>query len=220
MDAVLYPSQEEAETVKRLLPSANVAAVSPYVYEGIDAFAQRTPVQSNKIIFVAGFGHPPNTDAAVWFVKDIFPIIKIQYPDAELYLIGSNPTDQVMQLKSNSIHVTGYVTDEDLAAHYASARVAVVPLRFGAGVKNKVVEAMAYGVPLITTPVGVQGLEGAADIIPVVSEPQEFSDAVCSVLASEDYWSRYSMKGNAYIASRYSLDAMKQSLAIAFGISE
>ncbi len=220
VDAVLYPSQEEAETVKRLLPSANVAAVSPYVYEGIDAFAQRAPVQSNKIIFVAGFGHPPNTDAAVWFVKDIFPIVKIQYPEAKLYLIGSNPTDQVIQLKSNSIYVTGYVTDEELAAHYASARVAVVPLRFGAGVKNKVVEAMAYGVPLITTPVGVQGLDGAADIIPVVAEPQEFSEAVCSVLASDDYWSRYSEKGNAYIASRYSLDAMKQSLAIAFGISE
>jgi GT2 family glycosyltransferase len=216
VDAVLYPSQEEAETVKRLLPSANVAAVSPYVYEGLNAFAQRTPVQGNKIIFVAGFGHPPNTDAAVWFVKDIFPLIKAQYPEVELYLIGSNPTEQVLQLKSNSIYVTGYVTDEDLAAHYASARVAVVPLRFGAGVKNKVVEAMAYGVPLITTEVGVQGLIGADEIIPVTSDEIQFANAVCAVLASDELWSTYASAGNAYVASRYSLAAMKDALAKIF----
>jgi GT2 family glycosyltransferase/ubiquinone/menaquinone biosynthesis C-methylase UbiE len=216
VDAVLYPSQEEAETVKRLLPSANVAAVSPYVYEGLNVFAQRTPVQGHKIIFVAGFGHPPNTDAAVWFVKDIFPLIKAQYPEVELYLIGSNPTEQVLQLKSNSIYVTGYVTDEDLAAHYASARVAVVPLRFGAGVKNKVVEAMAYGVPLITTEVGVQGLIAADEIIPVTSDETQFADAVCSVLASDELWSSYAGAGNAYVASRYSLAAMKDALAKIF----
>jgi len=216
VDAVLYPSQEEAETVKRLFPSVNVAAVSPYVYEGLDAFAQRTPVQNNKIVFVAGFGHPPNTDAAVWFVTDILPLIKVQYPEVELYLIGSNPTEQVIQLKSNSIYVTGYVTDEDLASHYASARVAVVPLRFGAGVKNKVVEAMAYGVPLITTEVGIQGLAGADEIIPVTSDEHQFADAVCSVLASEELWSSYSRAGNTYVASRYSLSAMKATLAQAF----
>jgi glycosyltransferase involved in cell wall biosynthesis len=134
----------------------------------------------------------------------------------ELYLIGSNPTEQVLQLKSNSIYVTGYVTDEDLAAHYASARVAVVPLRFGAGVKNKVVEAMAYGVPLITTEVGVQGLIGADEIIPVTSDEIQFANAVCAVLASDELWSTYASAGNAYVASRYSLAAMKDALAKIF----
>jgi len=219
VDVVLYPSQEEAQTVKRIAPATNAACVCPYVYENLDKFAQRDPVQSNKIIFVAGFGHPPNTDAAVWFVKEIFPRIKHHQPDALLYLIGSKPTEQVLKLKSDSIIVTGYVTDEALAEHYATARVAVVPLRFGAGVKNKVIEAMAYGVPLITTEVGVQGLEGADKLIPVTSEPQQFAAAVCSVLDKDELWSTYANAGNAYVAGRYSRTAMKTTLASAFNLT-
>lgn len=216
VDVVLYPSTEEAQAVKKIAPSINAACVCPYVYEDLDKFAQRDSVRGNKIIFVAGFGHPPNTDAALWFVKEIFPLIKIHQPDALLYLIGSKPTEQVLKLKSDSIIVTGYVTDEALAEHYATARVAVVPLRFGAGVKNKVVEAMAYGVPLITTEVGVQGLDGAEKLIPVTSESQQFATAVCSVLDSDELWSTYANAGNAYVASRYSLPAMTASLANAF----
>ena len=216
VDVVLYPSQEEADSVKKLSPEVNAAAVCPYVYEDIEQYANRAVVQGNKIIFVAGFGHPPNTDAAVWFVNDIFPQIKAQHPGVTLYLIGSRPTEQVLKLKSESIIVTGYVSDEQLAEHYASARVAVVPLRFGAGVKNKVVEAMAYGVPLITTEVGVQGLAGADQLIPVTSVPQEFAAAVCAVLNNDELWSSYANAGNAYVAKRYSHAAMKTTLTNAF----
>lgn len=217
VDVVLYPSQEEAQTVKRIDPTINAACVCPYVYENLHRFAQRDPVPGNKIIFVAGFGHPPNTDAAVWFVKEIFSRIKIHQPDALLYLVGSKPTEEVLKLKSDSIVVTGYVSDEALAEHYATARVAVVPLRFGAGVKNKVVEAMAFGVPLITTEIGIQGLRGAEKLIPVISDPQQFATAVCSVLDSDELWSGYANAGNAYVASHYSLSAMQATLVDAFG---
>jgi len=216
MDVVLYPSQEEADTVKQIAPRVNAAAVCPYLYTDLDRYAARSVVQGNKIIFVAGFGHPPNTDAAVWFVQDIFPKIKQSCPDATLYLIGSRPTDQVLKLQSASIHVTGYVTDEQLAEHYASARVAVVPLRFGAGVKNKVVEAMAYGVPLITTEVGAQGLLGIDSIIPVTNDTTLFADYVLSVMNSDEQWIKLSSAGNAYVSQHFSLDAMKQTLAVHF----
>jgi GT2 family glycosyltransferase len=216
VDVVLYPSEDEVQAVRKIAPTVNASAVSPYVYENLDRYARRPVVQGNKIIFVAGFGHPPNTDAALWFVNDIFPQIKAEYPQAILYLIGSRPTEQVLQLKSDSIVVTGYVSDELLAEHYASARVAVVPLRFGAGVKNKVVEAMAYGVPLITTEVGIQGLPEAEQFIPVTSVPLQFANAVCSVLANDELWSGYANAGNAYVASRYSLSAMKATLTGVF----
>lgn len=218
MDVVLYPSQEEADTVKKIAPAVNSAAVCPYIYKDLDRYAERPAASGNKIIFVAGFGHPPNTDAAVWFVHDIFPKIKQSCPDATLYLIGSRPTDQVLKLQSESIHVTGYVTDEQLAEHYASARVAVVPLRFGAGVKNKVVEAMAYGVPLITTEVGAQGLSGIDNIIPITSDTQLFADHVLSVMDSDEQWIKLSSAGNAYVSRNFSLGAMRQTLAVAFSI--
>ncbi|MDO8344630.1 MAG: glycosyltransferase [Cellvibrio sp.] len=216
VDRVLYPSQEEADSVKRIAPAINAAAVCPYVYEGLDRYAHRQVVSGNKIIFVAGFGHPPNTDAAVWFVQEIYPLIKAQRPDTALYLIGSKPTEQVLQLQTESIVVTGYVTDEELAAHYASARVAVVPLRFGAGVKNKVVEAMAYGVPLITTEVGIQGLVGAGQLIPVTSVAADFAYHVLDVIESDAKWLEYSSAGNQYVAAHYSLGAMIATLKKSF----
>lgn len=216
VDVVLYPSVEEANTVKKIAPTINAAAVCPYVYEAIDKYSQRAVVSGNKIIFVAGFGHPPNTDAALWFVREIYPQIKARHPDVVLYLIGSKPTAQVLQLQADSIVVTGYVTDEELAAHYASARVAVVPLRFGAGVKNKVVEAMAYGVPLITTEVGIQGLAGAESLIPVTSVADEFAQHVIDVIESDEQWQQYSRAGNAYVARHYSLEAMFVTLKQSF----
>lgn len=216
VDVVFYPSEEEALMVKKIAPNVNAAAVCPYVYENLERYENRPAVQGNKIIFVAGFGHPPNTDAAVWFVNEIFPQVKAHYPDCKLYLIGSRPTDQVLRLKSDSIVVTGYVSDEQLAEHYASARVAVVPLRFGAGVKNKVVEAMAYGVPLITTPVGAQGLPDLEKIIPIAADATPFADHVIAVMNSDDLWFQYSVAGNDYVAGHYSLDVMKATLQDAF----
>ncbi|WP_186230946.1 glycosyltransferase family 4 protein, partial [Burkholderia gladioli] len=133
--------------------------VPPYFFD-----TEATPVaaldarDSELIIFVAGFGHPPNIDAAIWFVGEILPRIVREVPGARLMLIGSNPTDAVRALAGDTVTVTGYVSDARLAELYGSARVAVVPLRFGAGVKNKVVEALNFGAPLVTTPVGLQGL--------------------------------------------------------------
>lgn len=216
VDVVLYPSVDEAETVKRIAPGVNAAAVCPYVYEGLDSYANRPAVTGKKVIFVAGFGHPPNTDAALWFVRDIWPQVKARHADASLYLIGSKPTAEVMALAGANIVVTGYVTDAALAAHYASARVAVVPLRFGAGVKNKVVEAMAFGAPLVTTEVGVQGLPGVSELIPVTSQAELFAGHVLDIIENDNAWRRYSHAGNQYVAQHYSIESMISTLQQAF----
>ncbi|MEN0037233.1 MAG: glycosyltransferase [Cellvibrio sp.] len=216
MDVVFYPSEEEANVVRKIAPEVNASAVSPYVYENLEQYENRKAVQGNKILFVAGFGHPPNTDAAVWFVNNIFPQVKLQHPDCKLYLIGSRPTEQVLSLNSNSVIVTGYVSDEQLAEHYASARVAVVPLRFGAGVKNKVVEAMAYGVPLITTEVGAQGLVGLDKIIPVTSDEEIFAAQVLAVMDNDEQWQKLSFAGNRYVNQHFSLAAMQSTLSPVF----
>ncbi len=218
MDVVLYPSQEEAETVKKIDPTINASAVCPYVYDQLDNYANRSAVDGNKIIFVAGFGHPPNTDAALWFVNEIFPKIKLQCPRVSLYLIGSRPTEQVKSLNGPSVHVTGYVTDAELAAHYAEARVAVVPLRFGAGVKNKVVEAMAYGVPLVTTEVGAQGLPDVESLIPVTSDAEQFARAVVELLREDNAWTKTSTNGNSYVQQHFSEQTMQESLKRAFQV--
>lgn len=212
VDVVLYPSDEEAGFINSNYPAVNAQTISPYIYPCAANYAAREVVNNKKIIFVAGFGHPPNTDAAKWFVSDILPEIKKTIDDVEIYLIGSNPSDEVKALASDNIIVTGYVTDEQLLAHYMSARVAVVPLRYGAGIKNKVIEAMAYGAPLVTTEVGAQGLLGLAEVTPVTSRAEQFSAYVCEIINDDEKWRTLSKKGALFVEQHFSEATMRNML--------
>jgi O-antigen biosynthesis protein len=220
VDMVLYPSDEETGFIHAQYPTVTAQTISPYIYPQASNYLQRDPINNNRIIFVAGFGHPPNTDAAKWFVKEILPEIKSRVGDVEVYLIGSNPSDEVKALASDKVIVTGYVTDEQLLAHYLSARVAVVPLRYGAGIKNKVIEAMAYGTPLVTTDIGAQGLEGLAEVTPVASGATEFAAHVCDILNDDIQWRSSSNNGALFVEKHFSEAAMssmlQQSLKISF----
>jgi glycosyltransferase involved in cell wall biosynthesis len=129
------------------------------------------PEDRNGIVFVAGFAHPPNVDAAKWLVQVIMPVVRARWGGRpHLWLVGSNPAPEIEQLAGDDVTVTGYVSDERLLEFYRSARVAIVPLRVGAGMKGKVIEALHYGIPLVTTPVGAQGLNGLESVVPVSSD--------------------------------------------------
>jgi GT2 family glycosyltransferase len=219
VDMVLYPSDEETGFIHDQYPTVTAQTISPYIYPQASNYLQRDPINNNRIIFVAGFGHPPNTDAAKWFVKEILPEIKSRIGDVEVYLIGSNPSDEVKALASDNIIVTGYVTDEQLLSHYMSARVAVVPLRYGAGIKNKVIEAMAYGTPLVTTDIGAQGLEGLARVTPVASGAIEFAAYVCDLMNDDKQWRSSSNNGAMYVEKHFSEATMRNMLHRALNLS-
>lgn len=220
-DIVLYPSNEEANLVIQQLKSSGstdsfdvhkakapnkAMAIQPYVFEQNKA---PPALERRKIlIFVAGFAHPPNEDAADWLVHKIMPKVWSVFPSLTLALVGSNPTDKVKCLAKSSVQVTGYVTDRELAELYNQALVALVPLRFGAGVKNKVIEALAQGVPLVTTPIGMQGLEQADDVAKVAEHPEEFAKSVVDLLSHPKSWYEQQKKGFDY-ANRFSAQAMQ-----------
>ena len=213
-DLSLYLSDEERDRVATLAPDAAVASIVPYCFS---AFIDRTaPPPEAEILFVAGFAHPPNVDAAKFLVRDILPLILARNPDARLVLAGSNPTPEVRELAGPAVEVTGSLSDAELAARYGSARVAVVPLRFGAGVKLKIVEALWKGLPLVTTPVGVQGLPGVADIVAVREQPQAFAAAVLRLIADDPFWLRQSLVQTQYARQNFSKAAMLDSLLGAF----
>ncbi len=204
----LYPSDEETRYIRAQHPTVNAHTISPYIYPDTKKFAAREPVSGTDIVFVAGFGHPPNTDAALWFVQSIFPRVQEVLPNVRLFLIGSNPSDQVKALGKGNVVVTGYVTDEQLLDYYMNARVAVVPLRYGAGIKNKVVEAMAYGVPLVTTQVGAQGLVELEKIIPVTDDEAQFATAIVDILRDDSRWRAASSQGAEFVGTHFSAEAM------------
>ncbi|WP_157903246.1 methyltransferase domain-containing protein [Cupriavidus malaysiensis] len=210
VDVVYYPSPTETQTVLEALPGAKAHTVPPYFFDAAPAgLSERSPQGRSGILFVAGFGHPPNVDAAKWLVHDIMPLIRASMPGVHLWLVGSNPTAEVQRLAADDITVTGYVTDEQLLEYYRIARVAIVPLRFGAGVKSKVVEAMNYGLPLVTTPVGAQGLDGLTDAVPVSDDPCKVAMEVVALLGNDDRWRDVAEKGSAYISGRFSAQAME-----------
>ena len=215
VDLVLYPSEEEAEAVKTLEPGVAVRAVPIYSLPPPLPARSQAPF-TTRLMFVAGFSHPPNIDAAIWLVRDILPRIRAAYPDLLLSLVGSNPTTAITALAGEGIEVTGYVPEEELAERYATARVGVCPLRFGAGVKFKVVEALYRGLPLVTTSIGAQGLEGIEAVCDVVDSAQAIADAVIRLVADDVLWCARSKAQAAFVATKFSTDAVRDALDSAF----
>lgn len=209
VDVVYYPSASETAAVKKAAPSVVSRTVPLYYFDEKEIMPGRHFRQREDLLFVAGFGHPPNVDAAKWLVNEIFPKIKRQRPGAMLTLAGSNPTDEVKALASESVRVTGYLSDSALDGLYKRAGVAVVPLRFGAGVKGKVLEALSQALPMVTTSVGVQGLDHLSDVVPVHDDPQEIADSIVKIMTNDKYWDQISKEGREFVLARFSQAAVR-----------
>lgn len=216
VDAVLYPSADEAAAVRALEPGVDARAVTPYAYA---TFGSGTPLaQRSDILFVAGFAHPPNVDAARWLLEAIMPRVWATHPQARLALVGANPTADVLALAGDRVEVTGFVSDEALTRRYRHARVAVVPLRYGAGVKSKVVEALQQGLPLVTTTVGAQGLPGVEAACAVADDAGAIAGGIVRLLDDDAAWLGCSREGSAYASAHFSADAMRRDLLSALAI--
>jgi GT2 family glycosyltransferase/ubiquinone/menaquinone biosynthesis C-methylase UbiE len=211
-DVVLYPTNDEVEAVRSLEPDVNAKPIQAYCFASFGG-SGRPVEQRSDILFVAGFGHPPNEDAAVWLAESIFPKVLSRIPEARLYLVGSNPTARVEGLARERVVVTGFVEDAVLADFYGGCRVAVVPLRYGAGIKSKVVEALQQGLPLVTTAVGAQGLPGLAQVARVVDEEDAITNAVVELLTDDEAWRVLAGESARYAEARFSARSMRKTLA-------
>ncbi|MBV8574931.1 MAG: glycosyltransferase [Acetobacteraceae bacterium] len=217
-NVVLYPSEQEAAHVRALEPGVNARAIVPFCFE---RFLKRTaPPSGSTVLFVAGFAHPPNVDAAEFLVRAVFPILTARRPDVRLVLAGSNPTQVVRALASDTVKVTGYVSDAELSRLYATSRVAVVPLRFGAGVKGKVAEALSEGVPLVTTPVGAEGIPGLERVAVVRDDAAGIAEALVALLGDDGAWVAQSAAQAGFAEQHFSRETMRASLIAALEAGE
>lgn len=126
-----------------------------------------------NIIFVGKMSYGPNIEAAKWFVKKIFPRIKKNIYNAKFYIVGKDPTEEVEKLRAKDIIVTGMVPD--IKKYYEIADLVVLPLKNGGGVKIKLLEAISYNKPIVSTSVGVEGTYFESNYIPVSDEPEQFA---------------------------------------------
>jgi len=211
VDVVMYPSDEETEFVRNYLstvhkPEKAAVTLPPYAFDYIENAAPITPAGRSDVLFVAGFGHPPNISAAVWFANHVWPGLHKENSTLKLHLVGSNPSPEVMALACESIRVTGFVTDATLLEYYQHARVAIAPLLYGAGIKGKVVEAMFHGVPVVTTPVGAQGLGDGEGALSVSADHEEQSLQIKLLLNDDKYWLTRSAASTRFVRRHFTYD--------------
>lgn len=207
VDAVYYPSSLETEVVRAEVPTVEARTMPLYFFDDVPRVPG--PQARKGVLFVAGFDRAPNVDAATWLVRAILPRVGLA---ATLSLVGSSPSDEVRRLAGGQVEVTGWVSDEQLAAMYASARVAVVPLRMGAGMKGKVIEALHHGLPLVTTRVGAQGLEGLDAVVTVSDDEAVLARAIRTLLENDETWRVASAAQRRYVQGRFSREAMTEAL--------
>lgn len=210
--AIVYPSADETRHVQAWLDREGAtgrAVTAPlYGYDEVPAPGSVLPDGREGILFVAGFRHPPNVDAAKWFVAEVLPLLRARRPGVRLALVGSSPTEEVRALASSDVEVTGFVSDEELERWYARSRVAIAPLRFGGGMKGKVLEALRHGLPCVTTSTGVQGLGDAAAFLPGIDDAPAMAAHIESLMADDALWREVSAAGLAFIERGFSRAAL------------
>jgi GT2 family glycosyltransferase len=215
-DVVFYPSQNEVDYIKEQLISAvsiaKVRLLPPWSFRDFRCDVSANLEKRAGLLFVAGFAHPPNIEAALWFTKNVWPLVLTSYPSATLTLAGSNPAPEISALSSGSVKVTGYISESELEALYVSSRVSIAPLLHGAGVKGKVVEALRFGLPVVTTPTGVQGIPDPSNAITIAESPAEMAQSILKLLTENKLWLRHSAASLQLVTNLYSTDAMWEPL--------
>lgn len=182
-------SGEEAEYVRSVDGSAPAYVIEPRVAQ-IDPTAA-TLAGRRDMVFVAGWmagPASPNVDALRWFVDEVLPLVRRKVPWARVGVTGASPPYNVRDLASDGVAILGFV--EDLRELYGSARAVIAPIRFGAGVKLKTVEALEYGVPTVATTVGAEGIDlgDHRGALVVADDPQGYADALVAVLSDSQAW--------------------------------
>lgn len=203
-----YPSYVEINAIHAIDRSINAKAITAYVYDHFLGDIQEDFAKREGLLFVGGFAHPPNADAVLWFAKEIFPHIREQLPDIKFYVVGSKVTDEIKALEQpgNGIIIKGFVSEEELAGLYASCKVVVVPLRYGAGVKGKVVEAIYNGAPIITTSTGAEGIPQVGQVLEVEDDPKVFADKTVALYQDNDRCRQMCEETQRYIREHFSMD--------------
>ncbi len=185
-DITIAVTDVEERIIRSAIPSASTFIV-PTVHESIEA--EQPPFEDREgILFLGSYQHPPNVDAVFYLVEEILPLLHGRMP-IQLWVVGSNPPPSLITLRSPDIIVTGHVPD--LEPFFARARVFVAPLRYGAGMKGKIGQAMSYGLPVVTTPIGAEGM-GLHDgkHVLIRDDPEGFADAVIRLYGDKELWER------------------------------
>jgi glycosyltransferase involved in cell wall biosynthesis len=178
----------------------------------IPAAADPKREEPDTVLFIGGFGHPPNVDAALWLGAEIMPALRTLRPGIRLTIVGSYPTGAVRALACDDITVTGRVSEVE--SYLERAAVVLAPLRLGGGMRVKVLQAMGMGKAVVTTPLGAEGLTGAGKHPPlaIAEDAEGIARAASALLGEEETRRALGQRARAYVKTHYSWSAYGQRI--------
>ena len=211
-DKTLVCSVEDKKYLEKLHKTDNIDILLNGVdLDTFDVKEGHDYSHNHTLLFTGNMDYAPNVDAVQYFVKEMWPAISKVYPKTKFIIAGQRPVDAVQKLAGDRIEVTGFIPD--LKDMYADASVVIAPLRFGAGTQNKVLEAMAMGVPTVCTHIGFEGLQiQSGQGVILAKEKSQFIEEVTMLLADAAKRQEVGEQGLAIARTRFSWDKIAVKL--------
>ena len=211
--AGILVSHQEVSLFKSFRPGAKVFSIGNGVELPNFQKERLNNNDNDRIVFVGVMDYLPNVDAVKYFVREIFPRVIKKRPKAEFFVVGKNPTREVRNLESEAanVHVTGYVPD--VGKYLSEAKVAVIPLRIARGIQNKILEAMASGVPVVATTAALEGIESNPDHdLLVADNVDDFALKTVSLLEDKELNQRIARNARNLVERKYKWESKVQEL--------
>ena len=216
-DVLLTFSEVEEKVIREKFPQKKIFTIPLFFYRDM-CEPGRDFSKRHDLLYVGACAHTPNRDAVSWFCREIFPLIQQQIPGIAINVVGADPPGDITSLNSENIRILGRVSEEKLKSLYENVRMMVVPLRFGAGVKGKVIESLYNGIPLVSTSIGLEGIKGVDQIASAQDTPENFASEVISLYTDEDKLRELSQRGSEFVANNFTLqqtiELMKHILSV------
>ncbi|MDT3428000.1 GT2 family glycosyltransferase [Paenibacillus forsythiae] len=209
-DYTITVTEDERKRLNEIDPSINTFVI-PTIHGDEDA--KLIPYEDREgIMFLGGYQHSPNVDAVTWFAQEVLPLIRNKLKGIVFYILGSNPTSEVLALqKDGEVEVVGWV--KNIRPWFEKTRVFVSPLRYGAGMKGKNGQSMSYGLPIVTTTIGAEGMNMAQGQHALIADTaQQFAESVINLYQSKEVWTRISTESKKLVSDCYSPHRAKEML--------
>ncbi|RKZ43661.1 MAG: hypothetical protein DRQ41_04730 [Gammaproteobacteria bacterium] len=209
VDRVITVTADDGQHLQSELPQLNFSVI-PNIHQRHSSPA--APFESRKdLVFIGHYRHKPNQDAVFYFIDTVLPKIHARLPDVKLHLIGSAMTNKIRALASTHVKIIGWVNQVE--PEFAQRRVFISPLRYGAGMKGKLGQALSLGLPIVTTTIGAEGM-GLIDgeMALIADDPDSFAEAVCRLYTDSVLWEKLAHQGKNYLEQHYGGAAVYEKL--------
>jgi glycosyltransferase involved in cell wall biosynthesis len=207
-DAIVAITAPEGEAIRARCPSASVTIIP-----NIHRIAESVPGIDGRagLLFIGYYRHHPNVDAVRYLIDEILPIVHDRLGPIPVYLIGGDPDHSLGPIPIGSVHVLGYVAEAE--SYFHRCRAFVAPLRFGAGMKGKVGQALSLGLPLVTTAIGAEGMElKDGETALIADDAATFAEAIVRLYTDDALWCRLSAAGLRHVETHFSVAVTQQAL--------